>query len=103
MTRRCFRDPIAEIFDSARYLDAAVSAHQNGHVQVASELFRLADDKKVWDWTESIWGKNSTYVIVNRQPQIHSLASEKAQKPDLAMKRTCMSEMATIANSVVFQ
>ncbi|MCG8042457.1 MAG: hypothetical protein JAZ17_03525 [Candidatus Thiodiazotropha endolucinida] len=35
---RCFRDPIPEIFDAARYLDAAVSAHFAGKTDLAEEL-----------------------------------------------------------------
>ncbi len=54
---RRFREPIPEIFDAARYLDAAVSSHLSGHKEIASELFILANNQKVWDWTDSIWGK----------------------------------------------
>jgi len=41
--RQCLREPIHEIFDAARYLDAAVSAHLAGHFKLAEELIRLAD------------------------------------------------------------
>jgi 5-methylcytosine-specific restriction endonuclease McrA len=61
-SRYCFRDPIPEIADAARYLDAAVSAHIVGRRDLAEELIRLADMHSIWEWTESIWGRNSPYV-----------------------------------------
>ena len=45
--KRCFREPIPEIFDAARYLDAAVSAHLQGEYEVAGKLFLLANEPKV--------------------------------------------------------
>lgn len=41
--KNCFREPIPEILDTARYLDAAVSAHLSGHRKLASALFQQAD------------------------------------------------------------
>lgn len=60
--RICFREPVPDIADAARYLDAAVSAHQNGHRDVAEDLIRLADMPQIREWTESIWGSKSPYV-----------------------------------------
>ncbi|GFO57172.1 hypothetical protein GMSM_41790 [Geomonas sp. Red276] len=85
--KRYFREPIAEIYDAARYLDAAVSAHLNGHYETAKSLFMLANDQKVWRWTDSIWGRNSKYVVVRKQPGIHSMPRVKARMPDAAMKK----------------
>jgi hypothetical protein len=64
--KRCFREPIQEIYDASRYLDAAVSAHLAGRSHIAKELLLLANDPKVWTWTDSIWGKKSLYVKVTR-------------------------------------
>ncbi len=66
--KRCFRAPIPELFDVARYLDAAVSAHLAGHASVAAELFSLANNGEVRAWLESIWGKDSEYVRVEKLP-----------------------------------
>lgn len=41
--KNCFREPIPEILDTARYLDAAVSAHLSGHRELASTLFQQAE------------------------------------------------------------
>ncbi len=60
--RQSFRLPIPEIEESARFLDAAVSAHAAGKRQIAKELLRLSDSKAIWDWTDSIWGKRSPYT-----------------------------------------
>jgi hypothetical protein len=81
MRKRCFREPAVEIFDAARYLDAAVSAHLRGSTEIAKELFALANDPKIREWTESIWGKASQYVIVNKQEQLHSAGKEKERMP----------------------
>ncbi|USD35985.1 HNH endonuclease [Ferrimonas sp. SCSIO 43195] len=60
--KHCLREPIPEIFDAARYLDAAVSAHLSGHQELAEELLRLSDMDVLREWTESLWGANSPYV-----------------------------------------
>ncbi len=62
----CFRDPIPELFDVARFLDAAVSAHILGQYDLAEAMLRAANMDVVRDYTESIWGAKSPYVI--RQP-----------------------------------
>lgn len=59
--RSCLRDPIPEIFDAARYLDAGVSAHMAGNRRLAEELFRMADNPAITEWTESLWGKGGPW------------------------------------------
>jgi hypothetical protein len=66
--RRCLRDPIPEIFEVAQTLEAAVSNHLAGEYQEADQLFALANNPVVRDWTESIWGKNSPYIKVRKIP-----------------------------------
>lgn len=60
--RLCFRSPIPEISDAARYLDAAVSAHLAGQNELAKSLILVADMPAIRDWTESLWGSASPYV-----------------------------------------
>jgi HNH endonuclease len=79
--KRCFRDPIPELFDVARYLDAAISAHLSGHASTAAELFTLANNGEVRAWLESIWGKNSQYVKVARLSQIEVPERVEARMP----------------------
>ena len=54
--RECLCNPIPEILDAARYLDAAVSAHLSGRHALAEELIRLADIPAISQWSESLWG-----------------------------------------------
>ncbi len=60
--RRCMRKPIPEIFEAARLLDAAVTAHLLGRFDLADELIRAADMSAIRDWSESLWGPRSPYV-----------------------------------------
>jgi hypothetical protein len=62
MLKQCLRDPIPEIFDAARFLDAAVSAHLSGRRALADELIRLADISAISEWSESLWGKGGPWT-----------------------------------------
>jgi hypothetical protein len=83
--RLCFRDPITEIADAARYLDAAVSAHLHNEVRLAEELILLANNPLIREWTESIWGSNSSYVqfipLQSSSPAASVPSKEKARMP----------------------
>jgi hypothetical protein len=74
-TRECLRPPIPEIADAARYLDAAVSAHLAGRSALAHELIQLADADPIRQWTDSIWGANSPYVLYRATPGAPPLIS----------------------------
>ncbi|MEY2563249.1 MAG: hypothetical protein QOH88_1442 [Verrucomicrobiota bacterium] len=54
--RTCLRAPIPEIFEAARYLDDAVSAHLAGDHALSDELIRRADLPAIREWSESLWG-----------------------------------------------
>ena len=87
----CLRDPIPEIADAARYLDAAVSAHLDGNSELAETLIRLADIPEIREWTESLWGSNSPCVAfcdVRGVPaSLHSEERVKLRMPNSAEKR----------------
>ncbi len=72
--RLYFREPIPEIADAARFLDAAVSAHLAGKTRLVEELILLADIPAIREWTESLWGANSPYIqyrpVANTPPSI---------------------------------
>ena len=59
--RTCLREPIPEIYEAARFLDDAVTAHMTGQGHLAISLIRQADMPAIREWTESIWGKKSPY------------------------------------------
>jgi 5-methylcytosine-specific restriction endonuclease McrA len=76
MPRRCFRDPIQEVFRAAELLDRAASAHLSGSSAEAARLIREADDPLIWAWTDSIWGK--------RNPEVHFFHEQPSPLPHLA-------------------
>ncbi len=79
--RTCFRHPVPEIADAARYLDAAVSAHLNGKRELAVKLIRLADMPPIREWTESIWGSKSPYVQYREIPGAPRILSKEEREP----------------------
>lgn len=66
--RNCLRLPISEIVDAANLLNDAVTAHLQGRIDFAEELFRCANLKSLRDWTDSVWGKNSPHVKYRHIP-----------------------------------
>jgi HNH endonuclease len=88
--RTCLRDPIPEIFDAARFLDAAVSAHLAGKSAIADELIRLADIPAIAEWTEGLWGSGGPWTHPNPDDLLPPIPTEgrlKARMPMQAEKR----------------
>ena len=79
--RRCLREPIPEIGIAAQRLDAAVSAHLRGDHAAVEALLRLANDKAVWDWLDSVWGKETIYNRPRRRLNIPALPPDQRAKP----------------------
>jgi hypothetical protein len=67
--RHCFREPIAELYDAARLLDAAAVAHLSGWPALAADLLSRADIAAVRTWLDSIWGAKSEYVRYRATPE----------------------------------
>jgi 5-methylcytosine-specific restriction endonuclease McrA len=91
VSRRWFREPIPEIYDAARCLNAAVSAHLAGESKIASEFIKLADMPILREWLDSIWGAKSPHLLyrsVDGAPAL-VLKEERASKrmPDSSIKR----------------
>ena len=91
MLRRCFREPIRDIFDAAALLDAAANAHLAGDSQQADNLIVLADQPTIAEWTESIWGKRNAGVhvfVVPSSPLPHLPVAKRPQPrmPSLSTK-----------------
>ncbi len=85
--RRCFRDPIPEIFEAAEYLDAAADAFLRGDMARTAYLIRKANMPEIREWTESLWGKNSPYVHVRKIPNARPYIP-KAQRVTTRMPST---------------
>jgi 5-methylcytosine-specific restriction endonuclease McrA len=55
-------NPIPEIFEAARLLDEAVTAHVAGDRAKADQLIRAADLPEITAWTESLWGPGGPWT-----------------------------------------
>jgi hypothetical protein len=84
--RRCLREPVPEIAEAARLLDAAVTAHLNGDRERTESFLRQADMPAVRAWTESLWGRNSQYALRGSSPkpiEHDGRANERMPRADL--------------------
>lgn len=66
--RLCLREPIPQLYDAARLLDAAAVAHLSGWHALAADLIARADIEAVRDWLNSIWGSKSEFVKYRAAP-----------------------------------
>jgi 5-methylcytosine-specific restriction endonuclease McrA len=89
--RRCLRDPIPELFEAARLLDEAVSAHLGGDFKKAAALIKQTNTQEIRDWTESLWGASSPYVKVRQiqdaAPHLPKDQRIKVRMPNTAEKK----------------
>jgi len=89
--RTCLRDPIPEIFEAARLLDQAVTAHLDHRPDLAEELIISANMPVIREWTESLWGTNSAYVkvrmIADAPPRIPTEQRIKVRMPNTVEKK----------------
>lgn len=65
--RTCFRTPVPAIFEAARLLYAAVTAHQLGNQSIASCLVEMSRIPDVGEWGYSIWGSKSPYLQLRKR------------------------------------
>jgi hypothetical protein len=85
--RQSLSEPIAQLKDAARYLDAAVSAHLQGKAAIAEELFRLADMPEIRTWTKSIWANSEVHVrFRSSEPTLARELRAKERMPSLSEK-----------------
>ena len=59
--KTCLLAPVPAVYDAARLLDAAVTAHLIGRLELAAELIDLANRPAVRDWAEALWGKGGPW------------------------------------------
>jgi 5-methylcytosine-specific restriction endonuclease McrA len=90
--RRCLREPIPEIGDAARLLDAAVSAHLMGRSELADELIRAADIPTISEFGESLWGTKSPHRHYRAISEVSASSHPKGLRareraPNAATKR----------------
>lgn len=63
ISRTCISDPIPQILDAARYLDAAVTAHLQGKRTLADALIRAADMPEIYKWLKPIWANSKANLV----------------------------------------
>ena len=102
--RQCLSEPIAQIKDAARYLDAAVSAHLQDKRAIAEELFRLADMQEIRRWTKSICANSEIHVRHrSTEPTLAKELRTKERMPSQADKARVISATGTTAGSAACQ
>lgn len=89
--RKCFLEPIPEIWAVADLLHDALEAHLSRKFHAAEELIRKADIPAIAKWTDSIWGCRSQHVHRFR-PAPNSppvLSMEMRPRPRMPTLETC--------------
>tara|TARA_B110000467_G_scaffold135202_1_gene131954 strand:+ start:147 stop:767 length:621 start_codon:yes stop_codon:yes gene_type:complete len=93
--RRCFRDPIPEIYESAELLNQALIFHLKNEAKKTKELLLKSDMPVIRDWTESIWGAKSPYIKIiqvnNPKPRLKKNERIETRMPDKKIKDELIS------------
>ena len=92
--RRCFLEPIPEIFSAAEYLNAAVDAHLAGANSQAEELIIKADIPAIAQWTEMIWGQQNKEI--HRFRKIQNLPPLLPAEARVTERMPTKNEMAAL-------
>src|SRR5665213_3120615 len=77
--RRSIKEPIPAIFQARAFLSDAVDAHLVGNAADADALFRQADLRDVWHWTNPAWGRPDLNVRV-RKPDSDTQVVPKSER-----------------------
>lgn len=88
--RTCITDPIPQIFDAARYLDAAVTAHLRGKRALAEELIYAADMPEIYKWLKPIWANTKANLVsqeIQNQPALSRNLRAVVRMPNKEEKR----------------
>lgn len=86
--RNCFREPIPEIAEAAKLLDAAVSAHLQADRELAEHLIRQANMPEIKEWGYSLWGAKSPHVQYQKIPNAEPVLS-RSERQKLRMPTAC--------------
>lgn len=89
--QRCFREPISEFKEAINLLDKAATAHLAGDYTLAAKLIAAADIPILKEWTESLWGKNSSYVHFREHPGAPPIKT-KTDRLHLRMPNTAVKK-----------
>jgi 5-methylcytosine-specific restriction endonuclease McrA len=84
--RACLKDPIPEIFEAAKLLADAVTAHLESRRDVADQLIRQANMPAIREWVESIWGKNTGFLPKRDTKRVEKAVRIKERMPSPTQK-----------------
>lgn len=94
--RPCLRTPIAEIYEAADLLSAAVDAHISGNPKEAARLISLADISSIREFTESVWGAGARighgFVTIEGSPPSFSLSDRPLPRMPIASTKRAVIE-----------
>lgn len=83
--RRCLFEPIPEIYAAAGNLNRAVDAHLNSDIGEARQLLEVANDPKIWAYTDYVWGAGAKerfgFIAVEGSPPLLA----RAERPQPRM------------------
>ena len=90
--RRCLAEPIPEVFEAARLLNAAVDTHLTGARNAAAALIRQADIDAITPWRHSIMGDVDLEITRFREvegapPSLPKADRVQPRMPAVAEKR----------------
>ncbi len=84
-------DPITELYEAARLLDEAVTAHLAGDYARADRLIRAADLPVITEWSESLWGPGGPFSrplpVANPPPTLPREQRVQQRMPGIAVLR----------------
>ncbi|MBK0401211.1 HNH endonuclease [Limibaculum sp. M0105] len=94
--RRCLLEPVEAIFEAARLLDQAASAHVAGDRRTADALLRAADLPLIAEWTKKIWGKFDQEIHRYREvpgapPLLTKVQRKNARMPSAEERRALIA------------
>ena len=86
--KTCLKEPIHEIFEAARLLSNAVNFHLSGDIEQARALIIKANQPRISEWTESLWGSKGIYSeLVKTHGTPGVLPTELRDKKRMPSKR----------------
>lgn len=98
--RRCFREPIPEIFRAAALLSAAADAHLSGKSKEAIACLEAADIQAVRLWTDSLWGSAKNHPDQKSYLRVREVANARPLFPKADRKPIRMPTVAEKASLI---
>lgn len=92
--KTCLCSPPQEVYEALALLDAATNLHIQGNHDFAKSLILKANNIKVREWTESLWGANSLYVrpieVTGAPPHLSKNEKNENRMPSAQLKKVIL-------------